>query len=89
VIGAVSECVNVTSGEGRLCLELFQNVLMYHQERGDCVWSCFEMCSWKMAYFDSVPISNRQYDDLQSTLNNKTQPHCHSSFYSGLKFEQE
>jgi len=22
------ECVNVTSGEGRLCLELFQNVLM-------------------------------------------------------------
>jgi len=47
------------------------------------------MCSWKMAYFDSVPISNRQYDDLQSTLNNKTQPHCHSSFYSGLKFEQE
>jgi len=28
VFGAVLECVNVTSGEGRLCLELFQNVLM-------------------------------------------------------------
>ena len=26
MLGAVSECVNVTSGEGRLCLELFQNV---------------------------------------------------------------
>jgi len=28
VFGAVSECVNVTSGERRLCLELFQSVLM-------------------------------------------------------------
>jgi len=44
VFGAVLECVNVASGEGRLCLELFQNVLMWHQARGDCVWSFFKMC---------------------------------------------
>jgi hypothetical protein len=43
----------------------------------------------KRVYFDSLPISKRKYDDLQSTLNNKTQPHCHSRLYSGLKFEEE
>jgi hypothetical protein len=65
------------------------NVLMWRQAKWDCVWSCFRMCNWKKVYFRSLPISNRQYDDLLSKLNNKTQPHCRSSFYSGLKFEQE
>jgi len=55
----------------------------------DCFWICFRVCSWKRAYFDSLLISNRKYNDLQSTLNNKIQPHRHSGFYSGMKFEQE
>ena len=42
----------------------------------------FQILKLKNAYFDCLPTSNRKNDDLQST-------HCHSSFYSGLKFEQK
>jgi hypothetical protein len=48
-----------------------------------------ECATEKSVYFPTLPIRNRQYDDLLSKLNNKAQPHCRSSFYSGLKFEQE
>jgi len=53
------------------------NKLMGHQARRDCLWSSFRMCKWKNDYFLSLPISNRKYDDLQSSLNNKKQPHWH------------
>ena len=43
----------------------------------------------KKTYFDSLPILKRKYDDLQSVVNNKILPHCPSSFYNGLKLEQE
>jgi hypothetical protein len=41
----------------------------------------------KKVYFDSLPISNTQFDDLYSLLNNKTPPHCH--IYTAIKFEQD
>jgi len=39
----------------------------------------------RKAYFDSLPITKRKYDNLQCLINNEILPHCHSSFYSGLK----
>jgi hypothetical protein len=44
----------------------------------------------KKVYFDSLPISRRKYDDLQSLINNKTfVTWPFSFFYSELKLEQE
>jgi hypothetical protein len=59
-------------------------------KQGEIVFGAVSECATeKVVYFDSLPISNRKYDDLQYLLNNKTQPLCHSSFDSGLKFERE
>ena len=54
----------------------------------DCVWNGFKV-QLKWAYCDCLHISNRKYDELHSTVNKKSQQHCHSTFYSGLKFEQK
>jgi hypothetical protein len=35
---------------------------------------------------DSLLISKRKFDDLQSVINNKILPHCHSGFYNVLEF---
>jgi len=41
------------------------NVVMWHKEGRDCLWGCFRMCNWKKRhFFNSLPISSRQYDDL-------------------------
>jgi len=59
----------------RLCLELFSvNVLIRHEAGRDYFWICLRICSWRRAYFVCLSVSNRKYDDLQSTLNNKSQP---------------
>jgi len=51
------------------------NVLMGHQSR-ETVFGAVSDCATKKAYFYCLPISNRKYDDLQSSLKNKTQPHA-------------
>jgi len=43
----------------------------------------------KKTYLDFILISKSKYDDFQSLKNNEILLHCHSSFYIGLKFEQE
>lgn len=47
----------------------------------------FQNIKLKQAYKDSIPISKAKYDGLQSLLNNKTIPQCHSYFYNSLKYE--
>jgi len=49
------------------------------------VFEAVSECASEKAYFDSLPISNTQYDDLQPLMNNKILPHCHSGFYSRMK----
>jgi hypothetical protein len=49
----------------------------------------FQNVHLKKAYFNSLPISEIKYNDLPSLINNKILPRCHSSFYNGLKFDQE
>jgi len=43
----------------------------------------------KTVFFYSLPISKKNYADLQSLINHTTLSHCHSGFYSELKLEQE
>jgi len=69
------KCVNFTSRKTRKSLKLLQNVQPQPPP--------------PKVYFDSLPISKRKYDDLQSLINNKTLSHCQSVFYSELKLEQE
>jgi hypothetical protein len=49
----------------------------------------FQNWQLKKAYFQSLTIFKRKYDDLQSLINNKILRHFHSSFHSRLEFEQE
>ena len=49
----------------------------------------FQNVQLKKGSFESLPISSRKYDNLQSLINDKILPHSHSSFNNGLKFEQE
>ena len=43
VFGAVFEWVNVTRSGARLCLEMFESGLMWHEAGRDCVWSCLRV----------------------------------------------
>ena len=63
---------------------------LYDMKEGQFIFGALSVfAAEKNAYFDCLPISNRKCDDLQSILNDKNQPHCHSSSYWGMKFEQE
>jgi hypothetical protein len=45
------------------------------------------MCNLKKTYFDSLPISKREYDDLQSLMNKFY--HIAIQAFTTLKIEQE
>ena len=69
------ECVNVTWSVARLCLEPFSvNVLMWHEAVQIVFGDVSECAAEKKSLFWLNYHFQKKYDDLQSTLNNKTPP---------------
>jgi hypothetical protein len=67
------------------------NVLVSHQARLESLWNCFRMRNWKKKSYidDNLHITRRKNDYHQSIIDNEILPHCRTSFYNGLTFEQE